>query len=69
MFGYTLILAGFARIIEVCFLPASAFGPEPLGDNDTEHTLSPSQTQHIGTRSHTVGIRAFRHLPPFVSLN
>ncbi|PCH44534.1 hypothetical protein WOLCODRAFT_139059 [Wolfiporia cocos MD-104 SS10] len=66
-FGYTLMLAGVARIVEVCFvvpkfspLPADALASE--GDAHSEHTLAEEPTAAAGA---SVG-RAFRHLPPFL---
>ena len=69
LFGYTLMLAGVTRIIEVSFIVPKYY-PLPEGhatpdDNHSEHTLtegapSPSSTANVGL--------AFRHLPPFVSL-
>ncbi|KAG1801733.1 uncharacterized protein BJ212DRAFT_1487625 [Suillus subaureus] len=45
MFGYSLMLAGFARILEVCFIslpPSPLSETPPLDDSDSEHTLAPS---------------------------
>jgi len=67
MFGYTLILAGVTRLVEVCFLPSAALTPGSLEDNDSEHTLAPTQTPHGAPRTQVMATRAFRHLPPFVS--
>jgi hypothetical protein len=66
VFGYALMSAGIARIIEVCFLsPKSAQMPESGADEDasSEHTLADSSSLS-GAAS---GKIAFRHLPPFVS--
>jgi hypothetical protein len=66
MFGYSLMLAGFARILEVCFIPLP---PSPLSetpasdDNDSEHTLAPSAPKDAAKPN---AARAFRHLPPFL---
>ena len=68
IFGYTLILAGVTRMIEVCFLPFATLAPGSLEDNDSEHTLAASQAPHSTLRTRSMGTRAFRHLPPFVGL-
>ncbi|KAG6330609.1 hypothetical protein ID866_8482 [Astraeus odoratus] len=65
-FGYTLILAGVTRIIEVCFLSTFVLHPGVLDDNDSEHTLSSNQISHETIRSQVTAARAFRHLPPFL---
>ncbi|KAG1874411.1 hypothetical protein F4604DRAFT_1764626 [Suillus subluteus] len=70
MFGYSLMLAGFARILEVCFIPlppSSLSETPPLGDNDSEHTLAPSAPKDAGVATKQNAARAFRHLPPFVT--
>lgn len=67
MFGYSLMLAGLARIIEVCFisLPSSPRSDAPLlDDDDSEHTLAPSAPKGVATKTNTS--RAFRHLSPFL---
>jgi hypothetical protein len=56
MFGYALMLAGLARIIEVCFI-VPRFTPIEVDDGGSEHTLA-GEVQSPG--------RAFRHLPAFV---
>lgn len=66
VFGYTLILAGVTRMIEVCFLPATPYTPGSSEDNDSEHTLSPSQAAQGIARSQVMTARAFHHLPPFL---
>lgn len=71
IFGYTLMLAGLARIIEVCFI-APKFLPlgtiEGVEDDQSEHTLAESTTQTSSREEGEIKGRAFRHLPPFVSL-
>lgn len=68
-FGHTLMLAGLTRIIEVCFVP-TRFAPEPEdGDDHSERTLgSASGDAAGGDTAKMNAARAFRHLPPFVSL-
>ncbi|KAG2364649.1 hypothetical protein BDR07DRAFT_1607986 [Suillus spraguei] len=69
MFGYSLMLAGFARVLEVCFIPllSSPLSETPLSDdNDSEHTLAPSAPKYAGVVTKTNATRAFRHLPPFL---
>lgn len=70
MFGYSLMLAGFARIIEVCFIPPTSSPlseTPPLDDNDSEHTLTHPAPKDAGIATKINAARAFRHLPPFVS--
>ena len=72
IFGYTLMLAGFARIVEVCFVmprfapvpgAAAVTGTVQLEDDQSEHTLADGNVTEDGQPKG----RAFRHLPPFVS--
>ncbi|KAG6909381.1 hypothetical protein DXG01_000824 [Tephrocybe rancida] len=70
------MLAGFTRIIEICFF-APKYSPEATDDDNTsDHTLaerSPRFPPTSDTSSPEVGkaaaSRAFRHLPPFVGRN
>ena len=68
-FGNVLMLAGVTRIIEVCFI-APSFEKEPQqgsdNDNSSERTLAPSGL--INEHPRLAVVRAFRHLPPFVSV-
>lgn len=70
-FGYTLMLAGFARIIEICFVPAPKVLADAEGDTGSEHTLNDSQHGAVEgaavVETPSMGAaRAFRHLPPFL---
>ena len=65
MFGYTLMLAGLTRIIDICFIPTSSSAGS-LDDNESEHTLTSGINTHGESRSKAKAARAFRHLPPFV---
>ena len=62
LFGYTLMSAGVTRIIEVCFV-APKYTQDLADDVHSEHTLDGSREDP----STTSPMRAFRHLPPFVS--
>lgn len=68
MFGYSLMLAGLARIIEICFLtppsPQRA-APHTMNDDDSDHTLAPPPDEIRVTRKANAS-QAFRHLPPFL---
>jgi hypothetical protein len=69
VFGYTLMLAGLARLIEVCFV-APSYAPAPAMDGveddmSSDHTLADGAALASGAESKG---RAFRHLPPFVSV-
>ncbi|EPT01106.1 hypothetical protein FOMPIDRAFT_1121044 [Fomitopsis schrenkii] len=61
-FGYTLMIAALARIIEVCFI-VPKYAPLEEGDAHSEHTLAEGSKDE-GSVTATAG-RAFRHLPSF----
>ncbi|KAH9926980.1 uncharacterized protein B0H18DRAFT_1004819 [Fomitopsis serialis] len=63
VFGYTLMLAGLARIIEVCFV-VPKYAPLEEGDSHSEHTLAEGGRDE-GPTAASAG-RAFRHLPSFL---
>lgn len=68
MVGYTLMLAGVTRIIEVSFIVPKFLPLDPSAgdDNNSEHTLAadaPSSTPLWQAA------KSFRHLPPFVSFS
>lgn len=65
MFGYTLMLAGLTRIIDICFVTTTS-STELLNDNESEHTLTSGINAHGEAKSKAKAARAFRHLPPFV---
>lgn len=72
MFGYTLMLAGFSRIIEICFFVPKFTLDGSDDDNTSDHTLA-ERSPRFQTRSEvpsesgkTAASRAFRHLPPFL---
>ncbi|KAI9570866.1 hypothetical protein HD554DRAFT_278206 [Boletus coccyginus] len=64
MFGYTLMLAGLTRIIDICFVTTSS--TELLNDDESEHTLTSGINAHGEAKSKAKAARAFRHLPPFL---
>ena len=64
VFGYTLMLAGLTRLIEVCFVVPSYAPLDGVEDDRSDHTLADG----AGPEAFPKG-RAFRHLPPFVSTN
>lgn len=69
IFGYTLMLAGVTRIIEISFI-VPKYTPEPPApavqdDNHSEHTLNDGNNSNAhGTGAQAV--KTFRHLPPYV---
>lgn len=71
MFGYTLILAGFTRIIEVCFF-MPLYAPLPMDqaedDNASERTLAEGAASRNGASMKAAASRNWRHLTPFVRL-
>ena len=68
IFGDTLMLAGVARIVEVSFI-TPRYAPLPdsgaADDNNSEHTLADGPAS--GNTPLMQSVKAFRHLPPFVS--
>ena len=71
-FGNVLMLAGVARIIEICFVTTKSAAEVLDGDAHSDHTLaSPGSGlgySENGDSGKAVAARAFRHLPPFVCL-
>ena len=64
IFGHTLMLAGFMRIIEICFFVPSFSSEGPPDDgSQSEHTIADSYS----SSGKVAASRAFRHLPSFVS--
>jgi hypothetical protein len=64
LFGYTLMLAGLARLLEVCFVAPSSTASDGVEDDRSDHTLADGASAEGAAASKG---RAFRHLPPFVS--
>jgi len=67
MFGHTLMLAGFTRILEVCFFSPSYASDTSSDDNTSEHTLSESVSPRTALTGKAAAARSFRYLTPFVS--
>jgi hypothetical protein len=63
VFGYTLMLAGLTRLIEVCFVSPSYTPADGVEDDRSDHTLADFAESGAASKG-----RAFRHLPPFVSI-
>ncbi|KAI0283630.1 hypothetical protein BGY98DRAFT_950867 [Russula aff. rugulosa BPL654] len=61
MFGYTLMLQGLTRLIEVCFVVPSYAPMDGVEDDRSDHTLADG----AGPEASPIG-RAFRHMPPFL---
>ncbi|KAG2011927.1 cytoplasmic protein [Coprinopsis cinerea AmutBmut pab1-1] len=81
MFGRTLILAGLARLAEVCYFyphykplvpspPPEAMAAAISDDTSSEHTLAEGDSAHLRkddkNRAKLAASIAFRHLPPFL---
>lgn len=64
VFGYTLMLAGLTRLVDVCFVSPSYTTAHGVEDDRSDHTLAECACAESGAASKG---RAFRHLPPFVS--
>jgi hypothetical protein len=64
IFGYTLMLAGLTRLLEVCFIVPSYPPADGVEDDRSDHTLADGSGADSAAASKG---RAFRHLPPFVS--
>ena len=72
-FGHTLMMAGLARIIEICFVPTRYSPDIPVSDHDSqsEHTLGSGSGDVGGSGADNMKMnaaRAFRHIPPLVCL-
>lgn len=68
-FGYTLMLAGVTRMIEVCFVAKHFNSSESLyDDSNSDHTLAEASrpSDGLASESGSPATKAFRHLPPFV---
>lgn len=65
MFGYTLMLAGVTRILEVCYF-APSFASDATSDNNSEHTLADTAGPRTVLTGKAAAARSFRYLPPFV---
>lgn len=63
VFGYTLMLAGLTRLLEVCFVAPSYTPADGAEDDRSEHTLADGAGAESGAASKG---RPFRHLPPFL---
>jgi len=67
-FGQTLILAGVARIVEICFIGTKP-APDILdGDCHSERTFAVYWSTSSGDGPKALATRAFCHLPPFVCI-
>ncbi|PFH48652.1 hypothetical protein AMATHDRAFT_196247 [Amanita thiersii Skay4041] len=82
VFGYTLSLAGIARIVEICFfpstLPATTHAPNTIVFSVSDDGNTSDQTLHDARyaaeaeravrrdQAKVKAARAFRHLPPFL---
>ncbi|KAK7038692.1 hypothetical protein VNI00_010576 [Paramarasmius palmivorus] len=70
MFGYTLMLAGITRIIEICFFAPRYTNDIADEDDRSEHTLAGSEPNpspySLPNSDKTAAARAFRHLPPYL---
>ncbi|PWN90231.1 hypothetical protein FA10DRAFT_266720 [Acaromyces ingoldii] len=63
LFGYCLMAAGAARIIEVCFV----LGDGPTGEQpDSERPSEEDERQRMDTEKQWFPIRAFQYLPPWL---
>ncbi|KAF8956933.1 hypothetical protein BDZ97DRAFT_141459 [Flammula alnicola] len=66
MFGNTLMFAGFARILEVCFFVPSYDAETSDDDNNSERTLADSTTPRNTSLAKAAASRSFRYLTPFL---
>jgi len=66
MFGRTLMLAGFTRILEVIFFVPSYASDQTDDDTTSEHTLAEGANPRV-ISSKASASRSFRYLTPFVS--
>jgi len=68
VFGYTLMLAGLTRFIEVCFVVPSYAPTDGVDDDRSDHTLAEGTAGAEAAAAAAHKERAFRHMPPFVSV-
>ncbi|KAJ7035556.1 hypothetical protein C8F04DRAFT_511307 [Mycena alexandri] len=75
MFGYTVMLAGITRIMEVCFFSAPTKADVVDDDSNSDHTLAEPSPRYPPPSRYPVpevdsgkidAARAFRHLPAFL---
>ncbi|KAJ3483677.1 hypothetical protein NLI96_g6159 [Meripilus lineatus] len=67
LFGYTLMSAGIARIVEICFIVPKFTQSDPASsDNNSEHTLTEGPNTVHNNSSNWHVVKNFRHLPPFL---
>jgi hypothetical protein len=66
MFGHTLMLAGFTRILEVCFFVPSYTSEISNDDNTSEHTLAEGVNARTALTGKAAAARSFRYLTPFL---
>ncbi|EGO22606.1 hypothetical protein SERLADRAFT_473665 [Serpula lacrymans var. lacrymans S7.9] len=65
-FGCTLMLAGFSRIVEICFVP-SKYSDASNRDDQSDNTLAESTPGYSSSDDGKMAAaRAFRHLPPIL---
>jgi len=69
MFGHTLMLAGFTRILEVCFFSPSYASENSGDDNTSEHTLAEGVPPQAALTGKAAATRSFRYLTPFVCVS
>ncbi|KAJ8489229.1 hypothetical protein ONZ45_g13666 [Pleurotus djamor] len=65
-FGMTLMLAGFARIVEICFVAPKYTQQAIDDDNQSDHTLADTNQRRVSSAEKSTAGHAFRHLPPFL---
>ena len=61
------MLAGFTRILEVCFFVPSYTSEISDDDNTSEHTLAEGVNPRSALTGKAAAARSFRYLTPFVS--
>ncbi|KAH9958845.1 hypothetical protein BC827DRAFT_1217377 [Russula dissimulans] len=66
VFGYTLMLAGLTRFIEVCFIVPSYVPADGVDDDRSDHTLADGAAGAEAAAAAAHKGRAFRHMPPFL---
>ncbi|KIM44448.1 hypothetical protein M413DRAFT_442429 [Hebeloma cylindrosporum] len=66
VFGHTLMLAGFTRILEVCFFSPSYASEAPADDNTSEHTVAEGIHSRSALTGKAAAARSFSYLTPFL---
>lgn len=66
LFGYCLMAAGAARIVEVCFVLGDGPTGQVQGSTSEQQPAEQDEQQRMDKETHWFPIRAFQYLPPWL---